>query len=375
MPEETPVSTPAKRDTPLISLEDRGLMVLSGQDTRSFLQGLVTADLDLLVPGRALYSTLLTPQGKFLDDFFLVQPDAEDDNLLWLEASKKRLVPIARRLALYRLRADVKIAALEPVHHVYVSLARDPKELGTDLPPQAGLWCCDPRPSSAGDNAQNRATTPLAEKQPTDQESADQITAAPGTVDERKADLGPAILGPAILGPAILGAAILGSRYYSQQRLDGAPGTDSPAYQAYEQQRIRLGLPDGEQDVEREKSTLLDNGFDHAGAIAWQKGCYMGQEITARMRYRGLAKWDLLPVGLATGNFADFDLGHGEAVTLDGKPVGQLRSCSGNVALARLRLEALSEGLDRLMVHDQPLHLLGRLLGSAEQEATDPLRV
>lgn len=335
--------TPTDRTTPLISLANRGLLVLSGRDTRSFLQGLVTADLALLVPGRALYSTLLTPQGKFLDDFFLIQPSANDDDLLWLEAAQDRLAAIAKRLALYRLRADMKIAALEPAHHVYVSLARSPAGLAVNLPPQAGVWVSDPRPCSAlsrgplsGSDGGRAAATP---------QGVQGVQGDQGDQDKQAEDQ-------------------LGSRYYCAQALAEAAPLGSPAHQAYEQQRIRLGLPDGDQDVERERSTLLDNGFDHAGAIAWQKGCYMGQEITARMRYRGLAKWDLLPVALEAGNFADFDLGQGDEVLLDGKVVGQLKSCSGNVALARLRLEALSEGRDRIMVKDQPLRLLGRLLGS-----------
>ncbi len=325
MPTNTSLNDPSQRlpepcKVPLIALSNRGLMTISGQDARSFLQGLVTADLDSLVPGRALYSTLLTPQGKFLDDFFLLQPDSQMPNLIWLEAPKERLAPIAKRLSMYRLRADVKIEALAPPHHVYVSQAHEPTALTVMLPPEAGLWCSDPRPGSSHDL-------------------------------EPTADL-----------PTI------GSRYYSSQPITGAVAQGTAAHQAYERQRIRLGLPDGDQDVERERSTLLDNGFDRAGAIAWQKGCYMGQEITARMRYRGLAKWDLLPVTLEAGNFSDFDLGQGAVVSLDGKNVGQLRSCSGNVALARLRLEVLTGGLDRLLVHDQPLRVLGRVLGSSAQD-------
>ncbi len=282
-------------------------MLLEGQECRSFLQAMITADLDKLSAERALYAALLTPQGKFLDDFFLIQPRSDQPDSLWLDAPKDRLAPIARRLAMYKLRADVRARSLDPALHVYVSLQPATAGGGPALPPEAGVSLADPRAAS---------------------DVADGATPS------------------------------MGWRLYTHQPLEGAAQAGSALDAAYNQRRIALQLPDGALDLERERSTILDNGFDRAGAIAWDKGCYMGQEITARMRYRGLAKWDLRALRLDAGNFADFDLGQGAEVSHDGKTVGQIRSCSGNLALARLRCEALTQGLDRFMVHQHPVSLL-----------------
>ncbi|HMA16645.1 MAG TPA: folate-binding protein, partial [Kiloniellaceae bacterium] len=96
------------------------------------------------------------------------------------------------------------------------------------------------------------------------------------------------------------------------------------------------------------KATLLESGFDELGGVDWQKGCYMGQELTARMKYRGLAKKRLVPVEIA-GPAPEA----GTPILRDGKEAGELRSAvardgGGSVGLALLRLEAL-EGDAQLM--------------------------
>ena len=85
-----------------------------------------------------------------------------------------------------------------------------------------------------------------------------------------------------------------------------------------------------------EKSLLLECGFDELNGIDWQKGCYLGQELTARTRYRGLVKRRLLPVSVE-GPLPP----PGTPILLDGKDVGEVRSGIDGMALALLRLEAL----------------------------------
>ena len=65
---------------------------------------------------------------------------------------------------------------------------------------------------------------------------------------------------------------------------------------AYERLRLEAGVPDGSRDMVVEKAILLENNLDELHAISWQKGCYMGQELTARTRYRGLVRKRLFPV-------------------------------------------------------------------------------
>src|SRR5690606_4125711 len=106
----------------------------------------------------------------------------------------------------------------------------------------------------------------------------------------------------------------------------------------WDRYRLPLGLPDGSRDLEVEKTVLLEAGFDELHGIDWQKGCWMGQELTARTKYRGLVKRRLLPVALQGAAEP------GTPILADGKEVGQLRSVAGDRALALLRLEALESG-------------------------------
>ena len=106
----------------------------------------------------------------------------------------------------------------------------------------------------------------------------------------------------------------------------------------YDLERISRGLPDGSRDMEVEKSMLLENGFDELGGTDWQKGCYIGQELTARTKYRALIKKRLLPVVFKDGQDAPPEE---VAIVQGSREVGQLRSRSGSRALALLRLEAL----------------------------------
>jgi hypothetical protein len=111
--------------------------------------------------------------------------------------------------------------------------------------------------------------------------------------------------------------------------------TDAPT-RAWNAHRLALGLPDGAPDLEPEHSLLLEAGFDELGGVAWEKGCYMGQELTARTRYRGLLKRRLVPVTV------DGELpAPGTPVMRGGAEMGTLRSGQERQALATLRLEAL----------------------------------
>ena len=83
----------------------------------------------------------------------------------------------------------------------------------------------------------------------------------------------------------------------------------------------RLGLPDGSRDLEAEKTVLLEAGFDELNGVSWTKGCYMGQELTARTKYRGLVKRRLVPVTVA----GSLPL-PGTPVLRDGIEVGTMRS-------------------------------------------------
>lgn len=117
-------------------------------------------------------------------------------------------------------------------------------------------------------------------------------------------------------------------------------GYDVRPIEDYDYHRIKLGIPDGERDVLVDRGILLECGFDELNAIDWQKGCYMGQELTARTRYRGLVRKRLVPVHIQGKTPAyQTPIFQGE------HEVGELRSVQNDWGLAMIRIEALHRSL------------------------------
>ena len=144
-------------------------------------------------------------------------------------------------------------------------------------------------------------------------------------VDPRLAALGVRLLLPRPQAASVLAA------------LGSTPATPAD----YDAHRLALGVPAGSRDIQVEKSTLLEAGFDELHGISWDKGCYMGQELTARTKYRGLVKRRLVPVRV-DGPMPE----PGTPILAGGKEVGEIRGGLADRAIALLRLEALeAEGL------------------------------
>jgi folate-binding protein YgfZ len=266
------------------ALDDRGILRIAGEDRAPFLQGLISNDIMKADPSRALWSAFLTPQGKFLHDFFI---HVHEETLL-LDAERARLADLRQRLSRFKLRAKVELA--EASDDWVVAVAWGPGTAAClGLPEKPGAAC-----AFAGGHA---------------------------CIDPRLAELGARLMLPRSTAASTI------AEHFATGGRDG-----------YNDLRLAHGIPDGSQDLEIERSILLENGFDELGGIDWEKGCYIGQELTARTRYRALIKKRLLP--------AVFDgtaPAPGTPVVKDGREVGVLRSTSGKRALALLRLDALEK--------------------------------
>src|SRR6266404_1580092 len=92
---------------PIAQLEDRAVIAVAGPDARPFLQGLITNNVDQLKPGKGIYAALLTPQGKILFDFFLV----EGDGVILMDCLGASRELLLKRLSLYKLRSKITIEA------------------------------------------------------------------------------------------------------------------------------------------------------------------------------------------------------------------------------------------------------------------------
>lgn len=255
------------------TLEDRAVIRLSGGDRITFLQGLITNDATKLAQGSPLYAALLSPQGKFLHDFFLI-PQAEH---ILLDVNNDRAADLLARLSLYRLRSKITME--------------------TTALKVTALW--------------------------------DSPAAPPH---------------PIIIADPRLPA--LGWRIYGEPDIAGATPGD------YEAHRIRLGVPDGAKDMHIDKSLLLEGDFETLHGVSFAKGCYVGQEVTARSKFRGQLRKRLYAVE-ATKALPDT----GSVIHCNGVEIGELRSVSGHYGLALLRNDLMEGNAEPLMAGDVALTL------------------
>ena len=232
----------------------REILKITGDDREHFLQGLVTNDVTRLKDG-LVYTAMLTPQGKYIADFFLVP--AEGAILLDVDAQLAAM--LSQRLTMYKLRSKVAIEAAGL--HMHRGLGAHPDD---------------------------------------------------GFADPRHAGLG--------------------WRAYRTEP-QGEDETDWTAL------RIALGVPETGAELGPD-TFILEVGFERLHGVDFKKGCYVGQEVTARMKHK-----TELRKGLARVQ-ADGPLSPGDEILSDGKPAGTVLSVAGNTALAYLRYERAEKGIE-----------------------------
>ena len=98
-------------------LRDRSVLRVSGSDRKTFLQGLISNDIHLLSANSAIYTLLLTPQGRFLHDFFIY----ENKDMLLIDVHKEQVLSLEKRLKVYKLRANVHIENVSSMYAVFIS--------------------------------------------------------------------------------------------------------------------------------------------------------------------------------------------------------------------------------------------------------------
>jgi len=262
-------------------LANRGALEVAGADRVAFLQGLVSNDVAKAAAGAPVYAALLTAQGKYLHDFFVVALG----DALYLDGERARLGDLQRRLSLYKLRSKVTLTDASARFAI------------------AAAWSDD---------------------------AVAKLGLAPGTAK-------PFAGGIAYADPRL---AELGARFLiptGRENEIAAAGFTRADSAAYDRHRLALGVPDGSRDLEIEKSILLENGFEELNGVDFAKGCYMGQELTARTKYRALIKKRLMPVKVEGPLPAP-----GTPVIHNGEEVGEIRSGADGAALAMLKLDALT---------------------------------
>ncbi|NJO38981.1 MAG: hypothetical protein HC871_17015 [Rhizobiales bacterium] len=121
-----------------------------------------------------------------------------------------------------------------------------------------------------------------------------------------------------------------------------ALGLQAGAEEDYERRRFAAGVPEGSAELGIDKSPLLELGFEELNGVDFKKGCFVGQELTARMKYRGLVRKRLMPV-----TFAGAAPEPGAVIKAGARDIGDLRTASTHGGFAVLRLDKLEESAAR----------------------------
>ena len=195
-------------------------LCVEGEDSSDFLQNLITNDVFKCTKENIIYSCLLTPQGKFISDFFIFKKD----NKYIIETHSFFYETLLKKLSLYKLKSKVLINEITNFfsYSVFGELENNFNFI---------IFCEDPRNNKIGNKLICKTE---------DLEKLNNIK----EIDEKK----------------------------------------------YHEILIQNTVPLSHFDLEENKSLLLENNFENLNSISWDKGCYVGQEITARMKYRALLK-------------------------------------------------------------------------------------
>jgi folate-binding protein YgfZ len=257
-----------------VKLADRALIAVAGPEARPFLQNLVSNDVDRVARDRVVYAALLTPQGRYLFDFFIV----EVGGVLYLDCEAARRDALLKRLTLYKLRAKVELRAANEFS-VFAAFgdAVSGEERGHAREIDGGVIYIDPRDPAAGWRAVLKNAAPLE-----------------------------------------------------------ALGYRRAEFAAYDAMRLALGLPESGRDLVAEKALLLECNFEALNGVDFDKGCYVGQEVTTRMKRRALVKKSLMPVEI-DGPAPE----PGTKIERDGIEAGEMRSSAAGLGMALLRHDLL----------------------------------
>lgn len=247
---------------------NRAIIRLSGDDRRTFLQGLITQDVDQLEPNRAIFAALLTPQGKIRFDFFVY----DTGTAFLIDCDSDAAAALSKALTLYKLRAAI---VLEPFPNHVVSA-----HWGHSIKSECEHSFEDPRCSALGQRS---------------------IFESPGN--------------------------------------SGALPVEP--LMAYHDHRIQLGVPhfglelsDPLSDFCLDEVFLLDVNYDTLSAVSYKKGCFVGQEVTSRMKRKGDVRKRTL-----IAEFEGPPPAKGAAVTAGESTLGEILSGVDGRALALIRLD------------------------------------
>ena len=247
-------------------LEDRSILYVNGENVSEFLQNLISNDIFKVTETNSCFASLLTPQGKYLYDFIIIK----HKNGYFLDCEKKNIEGLLKQLNLYKLRSKVEILNLSN-EFVVASIS---KEKFLEL-------------SGSKDKAGHTVN----------------FNHDPIFLDPRTSELGARLI------------INLEKLYLSLKKLK----LKSSNIDEYYQHSHNLGIPPKETQQLQNKIFGIECNFDKLNGIDFKKGCYVGQENTARINLKDKLNKRLFAINVVEGTFND-----GDTITFEKKEIGKI---------------------------------------------------
>ena len=247
-------------------LEDRGIIYISGIDTFDYLQNIISNDLKKVTDTQSCFSYLLTPQGKYLFEFIIVKHKSG----YFLDCPKYQIENLYKQLSLYKLRSKIDITNLSN-EFVVAALSRDK------------FSEFKKRNSKTGMTIKFREDAVI--------------------LDPRCVDLGARIV------------INLEKLYLSAKKLNLKISDINEYYKLSHS----LGIPNSDTENFQNKIFGLETNSEELNAIDYKKGCYVGQENTARMKLKEKISRRIYPIEIVEGN-----IGIDEIVKINNIEIGKI---------------------------------------------------
>lgn len=295
----TGATTHVAQSLQIEQLRERALIRIVGDEVRPFLQGLVTNDIEHLQRNSsAVYAMFLNKGGRMLCDSIIYR--SQHENTFFLECDVKSVDDLVRHLKLFRVRRKIAVDSVNADYSVYVV--------------HGGLK-----------NAEvNEAVFPKNTAEP----SVDKDIVL--CQDPRLKYLGTRVVVPNKYSPHTI------QKFFPDNELLPAdPGND------YVSLRYKLGVGEGVGDHPPLKAFPIESNGDYLHGISFHKGCYLGQELTARTYHTGVIRKRLMPITISDPSTASDR--ESDIKTSKGATVGKLRGQKNGFGLALMRIEKIAD--------------------------------
>ena len=229
-------------------LKDRGLLYIQGDDVKEFLQNIISNDIHKVTDSFSCYASLLTPQGKYLFDFILLKHKKG----YFIDCNKKQINQLYEHLNLYKLRSKVEILNLSN-EFVVAAISRE-KFLSIE-------------------NSRDEAGFTIKYRED------------PIFLDPRNKELGARLV------------VNLEKLYLSVKKLE-LKSSEGNEYYNFSH---KLGIPQLDNDKLQNKLFGIECNFDELNGLDFKKGCYVGQENTARIKLRNKLTKRIMPIQTVQG--------------------------------------------------------------------------